>query len=544
MSRLYRRTAGGWAQGGGSPAQNLQVTFQQGSAFFESDRAAREGNLGPTIVPMIIAIPSTGAPGNRALRFRQLDAAGTPIGPDVSPVFPSLAGYTVDTVDLPAGILTPDDVATAYETAANGIYSSVTRAANVVTIGGAEINAAGAFTPSSTTSGGGILGTQDIEGPSDFAQVDSNVCTFQTPTFGGLPAYLWAIQIRTGPVYTDQLRAVLYLGGGINAPVGSTLLHDFGLTPAGATPNEYMTIYCNDLVQLPASSRIQVLLVGAAGTTTEINYQNNAAVAGDYDTSPGGIWQVTGTAIGNNPAVAPPAVFPAGGFNVSATFTFNIRLIYRLAPFFTDGQLRTQYGVHVDATALASRSNFIGNVFTGGNLPPQIEGLGLDYAAIAAETDASFRLAAFQGGVLEQPNSANVLYDFGRGPAGPGLPTDWYQLDVPPAAHVPVSRSSPVWMVGRNQGAGEIAFFFSAGGPGGGTASPDTNPMDWPANTSNPAAGNRPEYETFATNPNFSDDPAVPFESPFVSDASDQLPGNVPGMRLGFRVRPVLLQAV
>ncbi len=542
-SLLYGRQAFKW-QTPGASAPRLQVTFQQGSAFFESDRAAREANIGPSIGPMIIGVPSSGAPGDRAFQFRQLDAAGTPTMPETASLYPALAGYSVEAVDLPAGILTSDDVAAAFETVAAGIYASVTRVGSVVVIND-DVDAALAFLPSSTSGGGGILGTDDIQGPNDFVQSDSNLCTLLTPAFPA-NAYLWAIQVKMGPVVTptvaDRLRMTVYLGGGINAPAGSTILYDFGQLPASIAPNEYATLYCNDLVQVPASSRLQVLMTGAGGTTTEVNYQN-AIGAGGWDISPGGIWQVSGV-IGVNPTVAPPPVFPAGGSNVSGTFSFNVRLIYRLAPFFADGQLYTQYGVHVAAAAMASRSNFTGNVFTGGNLPPPIDGLGLDYMAIASEFDGSFRYGAFQGGIIENPNAGDLLYDFGRGPAGPGLPVDFYQLDVPPATHVPVDRTQPVWAVGRNSGTAAIAFYNSGGGPGGGGADPDTNPMDWPSNSSNPAPGDRPEYETLNTNPNFSVDPNDPFETPFVADASDFLPGNVPGMRLGFRVRPVLLQAI
>jgi len=490
------------------------------------------------MVPVIIAIPSAGLPGNRFFRFRQLDAAGVPIGPDTSSVYPALAGYTGSVVDLPAGILTQTDVAVAFNAVASGIYASTTQVSEVCTITD-DINAAGAFFPSSTSGGGALIGTQDILGGSNFAQPNSNVCSLTTPAFAST-AYLWAIQFRIGATFLERLRPVVYLGGAINAPVGSTLLHDFGQMPVGTAPNEYVTLYADQLVVLPPSSLIQVAIIGAGvGTSTILNYQASAG-AGNWNVSPGGIFQAD-VALGTDPTVAPPAVFPAGGSNVSPSFTFNCRLIYRLAPFFADGQLYTQYGVNVDASALAFTTSFSAQILQGGALPPQIEALGLDYVAIAASNDASFRLAAYQGGVVEFPNNVDLVYDCGRGPSGPGLPVAWYSVPVPGAVHAPVDRTLNLWTAAKDLAGGTV-HFSNVAGPG--PAGPETNPMQFPQNT----PGQLPEYESFSSNPAINIDPAAPFEPTFVANTTiapvDVLPGNVQGSRIGLRLRPVLLQAI
>lgn len=537
MSRLWRWMAPRSA--GAAGVLSLAVTFNAGSAMFETERAGREGNTGPQLGALTIAVPGAAPLGNHYFYVRQTDALGRVVGYSVASLFASLAGYTGHAVDMPEGIHDSAAVADAFRAVAATVYTSATRVGSTVTLSDPNIRAASAFMPSTTNGGGGMLGTADITNGLSFTQEDSNVCTLVTPAFADV-TYLAAVRVSVTSAYLEQLRLGIYTGGGINAPSGTPLLWDSGLFPAGVPINGYLTLYPTAPIVVPPSTRLQVLLVGAgAGTTTQIGYQPSGS-AGDWTISPGGIWQVSGTAIGTNPAAALPAVFPAGGTNASSSVTMNIQLIYRTSPLQTDGLLRTAYGVHVPASALAFRSSFSSNVFVGGALPPQLEGLGIDYVETAAEGDASMRNSVYQRGVLEDPDQAVPIYDLGRGPAGPGLPTDWYRTNVPPAVHAAVDRGQLIWTAHRNNGTATIAF-SNVAGPG--PAGPDTNPMDWPDNT----PGNLPEYETF-TNPSFSIDPDVPFENPFNANNTiapiDVRPGNVPGSKIGFRTRPVTLTPV
>lgn len=539
MSRVRRYMSTGSAVGGGPAVQNLEVDFLGGSAMFETERAAREGQTGPSLFGLLIAVPGGGALGNHVFFFRQVDQYGRTVGYDTSSLYPALASYTSHAVDMPAGVNDEAAVAAAFQAVAAGIYTSATRSGSTVTLSDPDILASSAFFPSTSPSPGQILGTQDVSSSSVFTQADSNVCTLLTPAFAST-MYLRAIEFDVGAAYVDALRCGIYTGGAINAPAGTPLLWDSGLWPSGVATNGYVAIYPTSPVVIPASTRLHVLLKGATATTTEIGYQGGTG-AGDWDVSPGGIWQVTGTSIGTNPAVALPSTFPAGGTNVSPSFTFNARLVLSPTPR-ADGALSTQYGVNVAASSLGFTTVFSANVLQGGNLPPQLEGMGLDYVAIAAEDDASFRLSAYQGGALEDPDGSALIYDLGRGPAGPGLPRDWYQLDVPAGVHAAVDRTQRIWTCARDNGVGTVAF-SNVAGPG--TAGPDTDPMQFPDNS---APGVQPEYESFSSNPAFSIDPADAFEANFsantVTPPVDTLPGNVQGSRLGLRIRPVTLTAV
>jgi len=535
VSRLWRWMGG---RGTASAVLSLQVTFQGGSAMFETERAAREGSAGGSLQGLTIAVPGNAPLGNHYFYFRQTDQYGRVVGFSTAALYAALAGYTPHAVDMPAGVNDMDAVADMFRSVAATVFAAAVRVDNVVTIADPNIDAAGAFLPSSGGGGGGMLGTQDVSSSNLFTQPDSNVCSLVTPAFAD-DTYLFAVQVDIGSAYVDPLRFGLYVGGGVNAPGGTPLLWDSGVWPAAVVTGQYLTLFPSSLVQVPASTRLQAIIVGAAGTTTEVGYQG-ASGAGDWETSPGGIFNVN-AAIPPNPAAALPGTFPAGGSLTSATFTFNVRLIYSTLPLRGDGALQTQYGVHVAASDLAFTTAFAANVLQGGALPPQLEGLGLDFVEIAANDDASFRLAAYQGGALLNPNTADLVYDVGQGPAGPGLPIGWYRRNVPAAVHAPIDRTRLIWSAARDNGGATVRF---SNVPGPGPAGPDTNPMDYPDNT----PGNEPEYESFSSNPGFAIDPTTPFEASFPANTTnapiDTLPGNVQGSKLGFRIRPVELAAI
>lgn len=147
----------------------------------------------------------------------------------------------------------------------------------------------------------------------------------------------------------------------------------------------------------------------------------------------------------------------------------------------------------------------------------------MDYIEVAAVTDPTFRLGVAQGGAPENPNGAAVIWDAGRVPANPA--SQFHRIDA--VAGFAVDPAQRIWWWLRGDGGQTVLFGF-----GGAGANPNINPMDWPPN--NP--GTMPEYEAPPANPNHSTDPSVPFESPFVADGADFLPGNIPGAAFGFRV--------
>jgi len=143
---------------------------------------------------------------------------------------------------------------------------------------------------------------------------------------------------------------------------------------------------------------------------------------------------------------------------------------------------------------------------------------------VLAEGDASMPLAVAQGGAIEAPGGSVVIWDAGRGAAGPGLPVGRYRIDAPPG--IAVDRTQVIWWGTHTDGTQGPYRYATSGSPG--QANPLVNPMDWPQNT-NP--GNRYEYDAALPA-----DPDAPFVSPFIEQPGDEYDGNYPGAAIEFAV--------
>lgn len=540
MSRVHRafRIAGGGGASGPLPGVVARVP---GASWLVDDRSARDGAAVGTFAGSFIAVPGAGGP-DRVWFFTQADAFGVQRGFLPLGAYPSLAGFSQHAVPLAHGVLDRDAVASALASAWASVYSSVTlggAGTGIVTARDAGIASGLAFTGDlwGARGGGGAWGMQRVDGGTvDFEMTDASV------TYGVGPAlsattWLRAIEVFIGPAVSVPIRAAVYLGGGYRAPAGSGLGYDFGQIPPSTTPDGWLRLFVSGDVVLPSLADIQVTLKGPPGSGTFVRHANGGGNIGDYT---GGLYNAT-PALGTDPAVPFPAIFPSGGAGFANGYVNGVRLIYETSPVAAGGSWGRRWGIHQPASTLPTTTSPTANVLMGGGYPPQVEHMRLSAVEVAATNDASMRLGVLQDGAPEDPpedpNGGVLLWDAGRGPAGPGLADGWYRRTAPTGGGaIMVDRTRRIWWWSRDNGTATYRFATSGQEI---FANPITNPMDWPPNV----PGTRPEYETTAANPHISTDPAVPLESVFVSDPSDFLPGNFPPGVIEFAVDGIELSA-
>ena len=524
MSLLYHTYSRSWAAAGAGESLEIVVP---GSAFLDDVRAVRDGRPFGTLAGQFFAIPGLAAVPNRYFWATQADAGGTQRGFDPADTVAGLAGYTGTQVTLPTGTLDGDTVAAAFETAMAAVYTSVARVGDTIVITD-TIDSVGAFTGTEWDARGqaGIWGMRfESDFTNNFPQNDTIFCHAVAPAIAG--TRLRAIDIRIGSAYAEQLRLGVYEGGTAVDPTGAALLFDAGQLPAGLATDTWHRLWASSDIPVGNATNLWIGCVASGAGTTNVNYQTLASGRnGDFSAT--NLYNAN-LSIGQVPGNALPGTFPAGGVLTGFAFVLGLRLVYEATPVVSDGSWKRRFGVHVDAPDMTAISMFDAQILVGGNLPPQVEGMLVDYLEVAG-TLATFRLGLAQGGIVEDPDGAAVIWDGGRAPSG--VPVDWYRVTAPTGAlSIPVDRTQDVWWWGRGDGGqGPIHFSF---GLGGGQAGPDDNPMDWLPNL---GVGTRPEYEAPAANINHSTNPDTPFESPFVADpVNDFYPQNVPGAAIGLR---------
>ena len=515
--------------------QSTLLLTAPAASFLTSSRAARDGRFGSTLGGHYIAIPEAAGSsvGDHYFYFTQDDGAGSqrgldPGGWDTG----SLSGYTGHQVQLPfgiSGVLSSTQVASHLQSAMTSTYSSVTVSGSQVTVVD-TVSASATFFGSNWDSRGpgGIWGMRnETNFSNNFAQNDTTLSHMLTPNVSGT-MYVRGMSVNIGNSYdgTDRLRLSIYQGGVSSTdPTSASLVHDFGQIPASALTNDWITLFATGTVALTSGSDTWLCLIAIGNGNTDVSYENSSSDFGDF-TQGSNIFNAN-SSIGNDPSTGAPQTIPAGTTETAFGFVMAARLIYETDPIVGNGEWKRLFGTHVeDPLALTNTSVFSGTVMIGGSYPIQVSGSNVEYIEMAALNNPTFRMALIQGGDIEDPASATMVWDAGQmsGPAG----SAWTRITNTGSNALDLGERLWLWTKGDGTN-GTIRFDL---GPDPGQANPDDNPYDWLANA---GTGSRVEYETQG-NPNHNEDATLAFESPFVSDPSDFFPDNIPGLRFGMSV--------
>lgn len=523
MSRLYRSMAVGRGGDAGPPAVPGLGVRMPGASFLIDDRSARDGNAAGTLAAQFFAIPGAGVEPDRVFYFTQADADGAQRGVFPAAAYPALSGYAQVPIPLPNGVLPPSSVATLAAAVLAPIYP------DVEVVDDRQVNIRGPIVPGGASAGvewadqgpAGAWGTQRVDGGGTTTfELEAATVTFGNgPVFSSGTGYLLACDIYIGPSISQRARVAVYQGGSFRAPATSTLLYDFGLTPVSAGTNGWARLYVSSDLEFPSGVPLQIVAKAENGSGTRIAFNNNDT--GDFTA---GLFNAT-DALGEDPLVPFPDVFPAGGSDVGSGYTMGVRLLFRETPIAGGGSWRRRFGVHQPASALPIDAVFTGTVLAGGNLPPQVDDMRVSAVEVLAIGDASMRLGVYQGGAIEAPGGSALIWDAGRGEAGPGLPLGRYRIQAPDG--VSVDRNAVIWwalVTDGNQG----PIRYSISGIGAQQANPRTNPMDWPQNT---GPGNRYEYDAALP-----DDPDLVLPPVFTQQPGDEYDGNYPPAAIEFAV--------
>ncbi len=522
-----------WTVSGGDEATTTLILTTPSSAFLTGTRASRDGRYGPTLGGHYIAIPEAdgASVGDHYFYFTQGDEDGVqrgidPFGWDSG----SLSGYTGHQVEIPFGNISNDIVATALRNVMTGVYTTVSVSGSQVAVT-ASVDVTGTFFGSNWDSRGpaGIWGMQNEDGFSnDFDQGDTVFAHLLTPNVSGT-IFVRAMSIYVGGTYTgtNRLRLACYQSGtSTNDPTGATLLYDFGQIPTGSTDRWY-TLFTTGTVTLTSGSDTWIGCISDGSSNTSVAYEGADADYGDFTIGQNII--TCNTSIGTSPGSPAPSTIGAGSVESGFSFVLACRLHYEVDPIVGNGEWKRRYGVHVDAAVVPTFTTFSGTQMCGGNFPIQVSGSSIDYVDILGSNTPTYRVSILQGGVIEDPDGGTVAWDAGQLSGGAGV--DFYRVTAPTgSSSISVDLGEPIWIWLKGDGSnGRI--HVDTGTPN--QVNPSDNPMDWPVNA---GVGSRQEYVTTEDNANHTLDASVAFETPFVSDASDSLPGNNPPYSFGVRV--------
>lgn len=521
-----------WTTSGGEALSTLLLTTP-GSAYLTGARAEIDGRLGSTLGGHYIAIPETAgsAVGDHYFYFTQGDEEGVQRGFDPGEwETGSLGGYTSHQVELPFGNISSSQVATILSSSMTGTYDIITQSGSQLTVQ-SQISASATFFGNSWDERGpaGLWGFRDFtEFSNDFAQSDTTLSHALTPNVSG-SIFVRAMSIRVGSVYTttNRLRLALYQGGvSATDPTGADLVYDFGQIPSGSTDSWY-TLWATGTVELTSGSDTWFACISDGTSNTNLNYENSGQDVGDLTSGQNIL--TANTAIGQDPTVSATGTIGSGFADSGFGFVTATRIHYETTPIVGNGEWKRRYGVHVDSGVVPTNVSFSGTQFCGGNLPIQVSGSLIDYVEMVGSVTPTYRMSIVQGGQVEAPASASVVWDGGQ-LSGTAAGADWYRITAPTgSSSVPIDLGEEIWIWLKGDGSnGRI--HVDVGPPN--QISPDDNPMDWPENA---GAGSRMEYTTTEANTNHTLDATVAFESPFVSDASDSLGVNSPPYSLGVR---------
>lgn len=520
----------------GAPVPSATITLAAAS-FDSRDRAARNGTYGSTRAGSYILLPGS---TDRYVWCTQDDGTGRQCGYDPGDVEDALTGLTGIQVELDAGIVEADDVATAYRAALSGTYTAGGTGAELVLSGGGldveAVEVGGAFADRGDA---GIYGSRTTTVAAHGNAMNDVVCSHATsPAFDclitAIGVHVSGGDATTPPDPDEPIEVALYIGGtageaGGAAFVGTTLVAQGELAP-DAVGYARLALTPAQATVIPASSSLWLCAKGGLGyTVTRTNYHTQGSADSDLTNQQLVVLEAGGGAGQIDPTFGVP--FPASleDINVAAVFgvVLMINLEFRTDPFVGDASWAQTMGVHNDAVLTGSESDLGAggaNVLAQFSTPP-VAGMymGAVRLAIGGTHTGQFRVFSYLGGVSEDPDGATLAHDYGQ-TAGSTV-DDWVEVAAP-VARVEVPPSSLEWVGFRGDGSITISFGANANPEvvGFGTAEP-------PDYRLSSGVGDGDEYEMTEDNPNHSTDDTDPAEATVQTDASDTLPGNYPGLQ-------------
>ncbi len=451
-----------------------------------------------------------------------------------------LSGLTGHEVELVAGNRTGAQVGTATEAVVvSGWSFNATDDALAVT-GPVAVTTGEAFSDRGTAGAWGVHTRVVDFGAGGLA--DAFVNHIVAPPGGGRVVAL-DVYLAGSVNVSDRPRFAIYRGGGTppNA-VGATLVHDFGQIPTALIgTNRWVRLHVPPDVMVEIEDEEDLYVAGKSGANvTQLGFEDVGTVLrGDFSALN---LAVTDGAMSEDATVAWPATW-AGDTTAAFGAVFGARIVYEQAPYRGDASLERLFGVHVsDPTTFLSAVDIDSLVGSLSALPTLL-GMEIDYLEIAVGTHPSgeqFRAGITLGGdnsapTTPDPDGAVFVWDAGQTTGTTA--NAWVRLTAPTdESSIPLDSGELVgcWIKSDNAAAGiQIRFAITTQED---QCDPEDNRMDWQRPT---ALGNGCEYEIFPTNPAHGTDPAVAYESPIVTHVSDVRPGNIPGLRIGIRVRGI-----
>lgn len=455
------------------------------------------------------------------------------IGFDPGPLVAELAGFEGVEVALTGPTVSAAARATAYAAALAPYYTTAADGADLEITGAlASVTVGGAFTSRGSA---GLYGNHTSQPATNGNPFNGALAVHGTFTAG--PALATAIGILLGTPAGDDVRIGLYTGGSSTSFVGTTLVAE-GIVNAtdDGSGNVYAWLPLTVAQALELADNTSVWLTAKCNTGGTTGIHPALALVGDSED-----WTARNLVIfsgmSTDPAVAFPATLDGEASDIDTGFgvVMMAAIEYRTAPFVGDASIGgattsgVLHGVHTDAVLGASQSELLipdaggANVFAGFT-PPPIPGKRLTRleVAIGDTHSAQFRVACYEGGTLGDADGATLIADAGL--TSGSAANAWTGINV--AGEPALPDTDPIHVVFR--GNGGVTIRYAASGAPEGVNLPD-DPADY-------AMGALDEFEINTSNPSHSTDPADPFESPIVGDASDFNPGNWPGVRFYWRV--------
>lgn len=513
------------------------VTVTLAAASWDGrDRAARSGTLGSTRTGSYILLPGS---TDRYVWCTQDDGTGRQCGYDPGDVEAALVGFTGIQVELDADIVDAADVATAYRAALAGTYTTGGTGADLVLSGGGldvdNVAVGGAFDDRGDA---GVWGSRGTAVSSHGNPINDVVCAHATsPAFDalitGIGAHFSGGDMSTPPDPDEPVELALYVGGtageaGGAAFAGTTLVFQGAIAP-DAVGYAHIALTPAQAALIPASSSLWLCAKGGPGNTvTRPTFHTQGSADSDL-TNQQLVVLEPGIGAGQiDPTFGVPFPASLSGINVDAVFgvVLMINLEFRTDPFVGDGSWRQTMGVHTDAVLAGSQSDLGAggaNVLVQFETPPVADMyMGAVRIAVGATHTDQFRVFSYLGGVSEDPDGAALAHDYGQ-TAGSAT-NAWVELAAP-VGRVDVPPSSIEWVGFRGDGNITVRFGANANPEVAGFTTDE--PPDYRLST---GVGDGDEYEMDENNANHSTDDTDPAEATVVTDASDALPGNYPGL--------------
>ena len=444
--------AGAAAGGGGSVSRTVE--FGPINEEYSSEIMRDLGRVGSQIIGHYFVLNSS-----HYVWYRH-DGVGFDPGTNAA----ALSGLTGIQVDLPAGNVAANDVASLTSGAIDGVGPfSTSVSTNEVTISGASTVTTG----TSYDSAGevGVMGTRGdgILGLNSFAADTLRGTCIPEASLPSNPFMVTGFRIAIGNVHTAQLTAALYQGGAADDDFdGATLLGTLGTTTGSGTV-EFQFVATEDGIFVdPTNGRIWVVWSHTTGGFQQpFTFGATALTAtSDYFINAGGDASHVMT---GGTAFSDPSNFPATMSTVASSEIGipSIMLAYAEAPWHSDmvpvGRIGTRQS---DASTFTSNSALpllVGNSFTTpDNLGMEVFRAGVNYNVHQSGSD--YRLALATGGAADNDFSGATWQDIGQ---TSGTATGWNDIDAPTG--VSITASSRIFITLEFDGSGSRLAYDATG---------------------------------------------------------------------------------